>query len=241
VSWLDFGGRPLTEQVASTSIAVSLSMRSQLDSSAVTCSVPQKILSAQWLPEKDSFARGLPALHVELDRIASQHGCRVFPRGDASPVSKGTEINSIFNRDKNQSTIVVIGGHGDHNKYGVYLEDGLWRGQIGSVLSHVDLVFLVACAVGRVHENEESEIEGLSIELAAHGIRSVIAARWPVSDTEGAEFAANFLDNYLKNPQGDFAHARALNLTRKALLKRGCGRPSVGFDVLAAFELLGVG
>src|SRR5207247_2655141 len=68
LAWLDFGGKPLFKQVASTSTIVSLTQRHLAEQAADAAGPPAKrILAAQYLTGSDwQRMRGLAHLHADL-------------------------------------------------------------------------------------------------------------------------------------------------------------------------------
>jgi CHAT domain-containing protein len=140
--------------------------------------------------------------------------------------------------------LAVIGGHGDRYA-GVKLADGLWQGD-GADLHHVGLLVLCACAVGRLQQIGDRDVEGLYTKLVVHKGRSVVAARWPIADTEAATFVAELAHQYMLAVDGErgrerFARSRALNEARKYLLDHSDPRYRVSWHLAAAFELYGLG
>jgi hypothetical protein len=70
----------------------------------------------------------------------------------------------------------VGGGHGHLEKAGVALANGqLWCGRVAD-LGKLDLLMLVVCAVDRLKQDGQRDLEGLYAELVAHGGRSVVGA-----------------------------------------------------------------
>jgi hypothetical protein len=246
LAWLPFGGREMFRQVASTSTIVSLTLRHLADQEARVAGVPApRMLSAHWLPAPDwKRMLGLANLHEALLRIAPPHGWQVCGLGTAPPAS-AHNLRALFANQQPPFGLVVVGGHGDDHAAGVALSDGLWCGD-GVDLSRVDLLLLVACAVGRLHEEDNSrDIKGLYTQLAAHRCRSVIAARWPIADTEAATFAAEVVHHYLLALRGDapgpFARSRALNQARRKLVDHPSDAVRVSSHVASAFEIFGRG
>jgi hypothetical protein len=246
LAWLPFGGREMFRQVASTSTIVSLTLRHLADQEARAAGAPApRMLSAHWLPAQDwKRMLGLANLHEALLRIAPLHGWQVCGLGTAPPAS-AHNLRTLFANQQSPFGLVVVGGHGDEHAAGVALSDGLWCGD-GADLSRVDLLLLVACAVGRLHEEDNSrDIKGLYTQLAAHRCRSVIAARWPIADTEAATFAAEVVHRYLAALRGGapvpFARSRALNQARRELVDHPSNAVRVSSHVASAFEIFGRG
>ena len=111
-------------------------------------------------------------------------------------------------------------------------------------------MMMAACAVGRLRQDAgpvgwsrshgDPDVEGLVAQLAVRGVRTLMAAKWPVADTETSRFVAAAVEEYLDalpadGPPPPFARARAANRAR-----RRCGD---GFTehVAAGFEVYGCG
>jgi CHAT domain-containing protein len=156
------------------------------------------------------------------------------------PAAKVSLLRAALMQHEPRFGVIVVGGHGDARQ-GVRLADGaLFCGPGGLVdLSGLDLLLLVACAVGRVEQTGDCDVEGLYAHLAAHGCRSVIAAGWKIADREAAIFGAEVVRQYLESPTGPFRRARALNKARKTLLNTNNTR--VSWHLASAFEIHGRG
>ncbi|MBX7105103.1 MAG: CHAT domain-containing protein [Gemmataceae bacterium] len=235
LEWLSFGGKPLYEQVASIGHVVSLATRA-----GGTTSPPaaDRLVSAQWLAPPRKLDDGLALLHVGLKHVAGLHNLAVcgLAESPAATVSAVAWALTGF-----APRVAVIAGHGVPAASGVRLMDRPWSGG-GAALGAVELLVLVACAVGRVRESDDRDVIGLYAELAAHHARSVVAARWPIADREAATFAVEVVEQYLRaaaagepNPR-----ARALARARRALV--GAAAPyGVSRHLAAAFEVYGAG
>lgn len=113
-------------------------------------------------------------------------------------------------------------------------------------LRRLDLLILVACAVGRLTQWGHRDVEGLIAELTACGGRSVIAARWPIADVEAATLTTEIVHQYLlglagKTQMEPFARARALNRARCELVDHEDERVRIGMHLASAFEMYGLG
>jgi hypothetical protein len=241
LAWLDFGGKPLFEQVASTSKVVSLTLRDLVEGETVPS---PHLLSAHWLPEEDRpHLLGLPQLHAELRDLGKRHGWQVWGLG-YDPEARVPVVQAALAGDEPRFSLAVVGGHGDA-RHGVRLagEDlfGGPEGQMHTDLSGLDLLLLVACAVGRVQQTGDRDVEGLYTWFAAHGGRSVIAAGWKVADREAATLAAEVVRQYLGAAPGAFRRARALNRARRQLLLPCEEGPAVSWHLASAFEIYGRG
>jgi CHAT domain-containing protein len=183
--------------------------------------------------------RGLAYLHAGLERVAAadRHRWDFCGLGD-DPQANSLNLASAIAR--HSPAVVVLGGHGAESEPpGVVLADGPWNGR-GADLRHLDLLLLVACAVGRLRQHGGRDVEGLYAELVRHGGRCVVAARWPIADLEAAHFATAFVDQYLRNLRAGvpFARARALN---QACRDRVGPADGVTAHLAAAFALYGAG
>jgi hypothetical protein len=249
LAWLPFGpGKRLFEQVASTSSVISLTLRQITQEEANQAGdLPRRLLSAQYLQPSDwQRMRGLANLEAALRQLAAQPGCDycVCALGD-DPQASLLNLQTALNQRHEPFGLAVVGGHGDLLRAGVILAGGQpWCGD-GCDLSSLDLLILVACAIGRLSQEGERDVEGLYAQLVAHRGRAVVAARWPIADTEAATFVTALVAEYLeerrkRGAQTPFLRARALNQTRRALLQAS-DPVRVSFHLAAAFELYGLG
>lgn len=266
LAWLDLGGEPLFRRSASTSTVCSLTLREwSAEKRRQKGPISRKLLSAHWEePAARLHARGLPYLHHQLRECCSMKGWSVWSLGDDPRLTRGN-FTAGLNDPQRQFGIVVVGGHGDINRAGVRLAppeelapDSLsadqqfaWREEAahwcgdGADLSNVDLLILVACAVGRLNQEGDRDVEGLYTQLVRQGASAVIGARWPISDIEAAEFVAQMVREYIveigERPQLEsFERARAFNRARRQVLDRTNHR-RVTFHQAAAFDFYGLG
>ncbi|MCY2989642.1 MAG: hypothetical protein NTY19_17460, partial [Planctomycetota bacterium] len=99
-----------------------------------------------------------------------------------------------------------------------------------------------ACSVGRLQQDGDRDVAGLCAELAASRGRTLIAARWPIADTETARFTQLLVDEYLAAAQA--ANGGVLPLFARAFrraLDRAEADPEITFHLAAAFDLYGLG
>ena len=239
ISLLNANRSPLFEAVASITINVSLTFRQVLaDASGSPVETGHSILSAHWLPKRERGI-GLLNLHRSISATASRHGADLYSLGD-QPEASAANIHGLLSAKRNTKWSAFVGGHGT-DSLGVSLIDGTWVGDIEDDLRNVDLLYLVACGVGRLIDDDEREVVGLLVDLAASGVRSIISSKWPISDTESACLAAEFLEQYLLRPHGTFARSRALNRARRKLLSDADHNYRPSLHVASAFDLFGVG
>lgn len=247
LAWLNFGGQPLFRRVASTSTIVSLTLRHLAEHEAEALAPPpRRLLSAHWLEAEDwKKMRGLAHLHAGLQVLAKQYHWEIWGLGD-NPQASIAHLQGAFNRDEQPFGFAVLGGHGDLKSAGVRVADkqSVWQGQ--GNLSRLDWLLLVACAVGRLKQEGQRDIEGLCAQLFAHQGRCVLAARWPIADTEAATFIIEVVHQYLELMRREdwfssFVRARALNRARHTLVGDGTDPFSVSFHLASAFEVYGLG
>jgi hypothetical protein len=247
LAWLPFGERELFRQVASTSSVVSLTLRWLTEQDARRIgSVPRRLLSAQWL-EKEDWQRmsGLAYLEAGLLRVGQRpaNPWEVWCLGD-NPLASVRHVEAALSDPDHPFGVAVIGGHGNVYEAGVSLADGLWRGE-GVDLSRLDLLVLVACAVGRLRQQENRDVDGLYARLVTQGGRCVLAARWPIADTEAATFVTELVRQYVGEVEGKggfmpFDRARALNQARRILLTEGDEAYRLSPHLASAFEIYGL-
>lgn len=235
LGWLKFNGGALYEQFASIGHVVSLATRA-----AGTASAPaaNRLLSAQWLHGTRRLDDGLARLHLGLQRVARMHELAVCGFAESPPATVSAVAGALTSL---APRVAVIAGHGVRAASGVRLMDSAWSGG-GAALGSVELLVLVACAVGRVQESDSRDVVGLYAELASHQARSVVAARWPIADREAATFAVEVVEQYLRAAEANEPNprARALARARRALV--GAAAPyGVSRHLAAAFEVYGIG
>ncbi len=259
LAWLDFGkdgdGKPqrMFEAVASTGSVVSLTLRRVAETEAEEAGLPvQRLLSAHWeQPEHRNPFGGFYALQQGMIDAGKSHGWEIWCLGD-EPRATADNLRAAINDRKRRFGVVVVNAHGIQGRAGVRLagegkdDASEWRGD-GADLRDTDLVMLAACSVGRLQEQGGRDVEGMYAELAAHHGRTMIAARWPIADTETALLTAELIREYQQTVNahraaGDrrvpsFARARALNRARRRLLASG----KITDHVAAAFEIYGLG
>ena len=122
------------------------------------------------------------------------------------------------------------------------LQHALFDGT-GADMRNLDILVLVACAVGRLKSSRNIDVEGLYTKLLIARCPTVLAARRPIADTEAAHFAAEFVDQYMTRltnpPHGNapFLRARAFNACRRVFRDSDV----VTDHLIQAFELYGLG
>lgn len=243
LAWLDFGGAPVFEQVASTSTAVSLTMRQASLQRVGSSAVPhRRLLSMLWdEPQRRQKSFGLPLIHAAARRLATEVGWEAKSLGDEPRASASNLCRAL----EDEFGVVLIGAHGV-SRAGIKLADDVeWCGEAAD-LSEVDLLVLCCCAVGRLTQNGIRDVEGLYSRLAVHGARCVVAARWPIADLESAILLGEFLKNYLAELEqhGEirpFARARAFNQARVTLLRHRDVAVPITAHLASAFDIYGLG
>ncbi|QDV48414.1 CHAT domain-containing protein [Gimesia fumaroli] len=237
---IDFGGKPLFEQVASTSTILNLALRhvTEQEQQQQQIDVP-RILSVQWEEEhKRRNCVGLPMLHKKLHQLAQESNCEIWTLSD-DPLATPENVSHAISSGR--FGYVYIGAHGLFEESGVKLagdaHEGIWRAS-DCDFSQVDVLTLMSCSVGRLSQNPGEDAQGLCATIAGNGGRTIVAARWNVADIESAHLISEFGRELSKieNKHHPFMRARALNQARKTALSQG-----VSMHVAAAFELYGVG
>jgi hypothetical protein len=242
LAWLPWSdGRPLYEHVASTGTVISLTARhDSLARAGQHVRPPARLLSAHWeQPEKRRQCLGLPLLHAALHGLSDAHRWEVWSLGD---LPQATVAHLCGGMGLKSFGAVVIGAHGLPRQAGVQLADDVWDGQ-GTDLDPVDLLILVSCAIGRLKQDGNRDVQGLYAQLLVNRGRTVVAARWPIADIEAACLAAELMHQYLDTLRGQdgqvrpFDRARALNRARRRMIAEGLVSPHQA----AAFEIYGLG
>ncbi len=188
--------------------------------------------------------QGLACLHAGLQEVGDRHGWEVWGLGDRPEASVANLQAALARRDQ-PFGVAVVGGHGNSKQAGVSLADGFWSGKHTNLRS-LDWLLLVACAIGRLEQESQRDVEGFYAEFVAHGGRSVVAARWPIADVEAATFATEMVHQYLEGIQrtggpAPFARARALNNARRRLLDHPDPAFHISFQLASAFDIYGLG
>jgi hypothetical protein len=109
-----------------------------------------------------------------------------------------------------------------------------------------ELMLVIACSLGRHRQTGALDAESFCCDLTLNGMRSAVAARWPVHSEQAADVGNEIARQYLLLRRdlslggADLTRARirarALNLARRELLASG----SDCLNTLAAFELWGL-
>ena len=131
-------------------------------------------------PKDWAKMKGLAWLHEDI--LKNFPDWKIWGLGD-SPEANSKYLLGLLGREP--FDVVVVGGHGNPLKAGVVLKDGPWCGNEAD-LGSIDLLVLVACAVGRVNQEGDRDIERLYSRLLVHRGRSVVAARWRIADAESS-------------------------------------------------------
>jgi hypothetical protein len=217
---------------------------------------------------------GLATLHAGLCYIAQRYNWEIVALGE-SPKADRSNIHAYLSSQQSPISVGVFGGHGVPNEAGIviaremqvlqtdqsqraslHLEPGhegqrgeIWKG-IGANFDSLDILVLVACAVGRLQQNGYRDVESFYAELLARQCRCVLSARWPIADNEAAVLVVSFINAYLsllKEKQQiscNFLRARALNRTRHMLhnhIRHSQNHPLLTDHLVQAFEIYGLG
>ncbi|OWK40991.1 hypothetical protein [Fimbriiglobus ruber] len=146
-----------------------------------------------------------------------------------------------------------------------------WRASRACDLRGIELLIQVSCSVGRVRQSGLQDVEGFCVELATHRARSVLAGLWPLHSLDAPAFANDVAGHYLRlrdevvrgataarpaayagtdsrpgaaarDPCEARPRAGAVAAARHQwLADTRAGRPAVGLNTVAAFELYGLG
>lgn len=253
LGFVDCGGSPVFRRFASVTQSLSLALcaaagRGRTGHGGVT----RRALSAIWArPDERRLLPGLRDLYDGVQKECTSRGWEVWGLCD-KPLADASNVAGCLSTNDGGVGVAVLGGHGiGGGMPGIKLSGGArWCGQ-GTRLSDVDLLVLASCSIGRLEQSGARDVTGLVAELAASGIRSVVAAKWPVlGDHRMARFLVTTVSNYLEAQEsshagGSFLRARALNAARRELLDEFGGTPKGGglgmLHSAAAFEFYGGG
>jgi hypothetical protein len=183
-------------------------------------------------------------LHEGQRTLARERGLCYLGAGE-SPSGSREAVTAGLNHP-GRCLIATICGHGASQESGIWLADGLWKGE-GCQLSAAEFWIFVSCSIGRLGQTLKRDVEGFCIELAVHRALAVLACRWQIHSAEAVRFANSvvrfYLDLRLAHPSGrpPKAHlrSRAVNQARRALLQNGPNE-IVSVNTAAAFELFGL-
>lgn len=253
---------PIYRAVASTGIVLSMTLRKLAQAQAGIEKSPARrsLLASTWLPAAQwRYMRGLAHLQAALLALAERQNWTIWTAGDLPDATAPLLSWKLSATDGAGVDLAVCGGHGSEIGAGILLSPGrrtglgghkegiVWKGE-GSQLEPLDLLFFVACSIGRLSASGALDTEGFYAELAARRARSVIAARWPIADAEAATFATEVVKHYIEALEqhgraAPFLRARALNGARKRLLDDPTLPETVrvGEHLASAFEIYGRG
>ncbi|MFN9827417.1 MAG: CHAT domain-containing protein, partial [Planctomyces sp.] len=122
----------------------------------------------------------------------------------------------------------------------------LWRGT--GDFKNCGLLVLLACSMGRLHQQSQTEVDGIYASILAHGGRSLIAPRWDVDDLFSAAFILEFLNSLPQDLRqiSNSPCGPVFNNVRKAAWRRWlCSQPTPAPDkvcchhTISAFEFFG--
>jgi hypothetical protein len=253
LGFVDCGGSPVFRGFASVTQSLSLALyaaagRGRAGHGGVT----RRALSAIWArPDERRLLPGLRDLYDGVQKACAGRGWEVWGLCD-KPLADASNVAGCLSTGDGGVGMAVLGGHGIAGGLpGIKLSGGArWCGQ-GTRLSDVDLLVLASCSIGRLQQSGARDVTGLVAELAASGIRSVVAAKWPVlGDHRMARFLVTAVAHYLEalespDAGGAFLRARALNAARRELLDEFGGTPKGGrhgmLHSAAAFDFYGRG
>lgn len=253
VAHLPIAGKPLYSRVCSVRKSFTpmfQMLQQEMEGESGDSGDAGRMLVVSWFDSDDptrASANDLLQGHFNLAReyALDFYSATEGPDGSAGSIRAGLDAYSSFD-------VLTVCGHGSLGDGGVkLLECDPWRGQ-GCDLSRVGLLLLVSCAIGRLNQERDLDVDGFCVHLAVHRAASVVACRWPVLARETCIFANEVVSQYLKlrselaGPQEKQAglRARALNAARRVFDREGegCGPVSpVGVNTIAAFDLYGLG
>lgn len=257
------GDTPLYSLVRSTRVSLSVLvtiMQSRAERQFATDA--RRMLAVSYFAEQDVSGTIVRLLHYGHRWLARESPDGQFTCLNAAVVPPGSigALQAALQSGPGFQTVTVC-GHGfidedlpsrpgeDSARWGIRLQDGLWRGA-GCDLRSVNFLLLPSCSMGRLRQAGDGDVAGMCALLALNRARAVLACRWPVLTDQAIAFAHEVVASYLalsahpeERERGDL-RARAVNIARHRFLD-DAGTPVVRRAVLlntvAAFELFGLG
>ena len=200
VTWLPFHGAPLFTHCHSATATISLLLHRQKQSHTKPVMRQQPAtLCTLWEQPKKRRSMGIPLFYRGLQALLQS-------RSQTQAVRLQTLCDTPIATPDNLAActigqafdLLVVAGHGVAARQGIQLAGAaggtssqIWRGS--GDFQHCGLIVLMACSMGRLHQYNHTEVDGLYASIVAHGGRSVIAPRWDVDDVMSATFLLDFL------------------------------------------------
>jgi hypothetical protein len=242
------GDRPLFAQVRSTRASLSLlldAIQKEIENTVPAEMRPQFVGAACLLPNAMVRQEGAEFLHG-LANLAQEFEHHVVLAAE----TPAADYAWLLQRPSQGGPARLFGwfGHGDEEEAGVVVgppPGTVYKGD-GMRLELFELMLVLACSLGRHRQTGAVDVESFCCDLTLNGMRSAIAARWPVHSQQAADVGNEIAWQYLclreKLTAGGASltaariRARAVNLARRKLLKGG----SDYLNTVAAFELWGL-
>lgn len=216
----DEKNRTVFECVGGFSQVISLPLRASLESMQVPKrdGIP-RILGAYHLCDTEwTQLTGFKDFHASLESRFVKNWC-VDGLANASHFKASIDnITSLLNSPELNYRLAVIGGHGDGLEHGVrMLDNKLFTGRGTDFRNLVGLI-AISCSLGQMESVRPGEMSGFYVELACHGLRRLLAARWPIPDTLACDFASEVLEKWteyaLQDEPVDGCYAKAVRDTQ---------------------------
>ena len=192
---LPFGDqrRSLVQSVGGISQIVSLSMRTALENCSTVespANEPPRILSVYHLSDAEwDHAKGFRSLHSQIFNHLVPDGWKVDGLANADHLKASVKnIQALLNSKDRNYRLAAIGGHGSGTDYGIsMLNKQLFTGT-GIDFRQLDGLIAISCSLGQMESVYASQIDGFYVSLACHGLKRLLAARWPVPDALASQF-----------------------------------------------------
>ncbi|MFN6334214.1 MAG: CHAT domain-containing protein [Planctomyces sp.] len=255
LTWLPFHGAPLFTHARTAGVAISMQLQA-LARTAVAAPQPQSasVLCALWEHPKARRSMGIPlfwrGLHSLLHNDQKSISTRILALCDQP---RATPVNLASCSTLHSPDLIVVAGHGFAARRGIQLAGNtgesageLWRGN--GDFKNCGLLVLLACSMGRLHQQSQTEVDGIYASILAHGGRSLIAPRWDVDDLFSAAFILEFLNSLPQDLRqiSNSPCGPVFNNVRKAAWRRWlCSQPTPAPDkvcchhTISAFEFFG--
>jgi hypothetical protein len=221
VEWLPVQDRTLASCFKSISTVLSVSIASLAASCRPDQPAQKKLLCAVW--EQHIRRRrndALAAMRIGVTSESANDGWATTLICD-DPLATPQCIEHVLQQSHHR--IVVLGGHGLYDRAGLALasprgKNKLWHGN--GDFSQTELLFLCACAVGRMKESTAGDIRGMYTRFLVNGGTLFCGARWLIDSHYSVLFTLEVLKEVRKLEAGQepFWIARAINRVRQRFL-----------------------
>lgn len=254
IDWLPINGEPLFKIARSVSVLLSTSLAvtpPQVDDR----DLPEREVFAAIWAQKRNVHDGLNVLHARLHQLTEKTKGQLLGWRCRTAVDEPKATRKAIESTLRSSAFPIVlfgahglvGGGGKKSRIMLYQDDNdkvkeIWEGS-GDLRSN-ELVLLCACIVGRMFEDDASDIRGLYTEVLVRGARTFCGARWSIHQAYAALFCIEIVKQLVKvidapydhEYSGPFRVARIINSVRQEMLDKMPG----AMHTLSAFSVFGL-